>query len=227
MRQRGAPGRFEAIVFDLDGTVIDSPRLIVQTVQRVVERRALPAVDATAVHALMGLPLDEVFQAVLGPAARYLVPQCVDEYRLLFDAEVLPVIRPIEGAAEALAVAARQGVPLGIATGRRTDTAVAMLERCALAHHFVAVLGTDRVERPKPHPDVLLRLLEGMGGIRAARTLVVGDSTHDVAMARAAGAAACAVTWGAQARVRLASAAPDWCVDRWDELLALLGAGVA
>ena len=91
-----------------------------------------------------------------------------------------------------------------------------------MAVHFRAILGADLSPRPKPAPDLLLLALDRLGGIGPQRVLMVGDSAADVAMAHAAGARACAVTWGAQARPTLLSAEPDWCIDRWDELGPIL-----
>ena len=215
------PLTLDAIVFDLDGTLIDSHDLIASTVNRVLDSRGHPVVDAAAVHALTGLPLETIFRNVLPAAAAESALACVDVYRDIFQRDVLPAVEPIRGAPEA--VAALAGVaPLAVATGRLTDTAGLMLDRCGLADYFGAVLGADLVSRPKPAPDLLLLALERLGGPEPARTLVVGDSAADVAMARAAGAYACAVTWGAQARPALLSAEPHWCIDRWDELTALL-----
>jgi len=212
----------DAIVFDLDGTLIASHDLIAQTVNRVLASRGHPTVDAEAVHALTGLPLEAIFHAVLPAAEQESMLACVDAYRLTFDREVLPALAPIPGALEAVRSVATLA-PLAVATGRLTVTAARMLERCDLAAYFGAVLGTDLVPRPKPAPDVLLLALERLGGIDPARVLVVGDSAADVAMARAAGAFACAVTWGAQSRPALLSAQPHWCIDRWDELAVILG----
>ncbi len=214
---------YTAIVFDLDGTVVDSHGPIARTVNRVLDRRGLPPVPTERVYAMIGLPLAEIFELVLPPGLHQPVATCVDDYRALFDAEVLPAISPIPGATEAIQVVARGPWQLGVATGRRTDTAEEMLERCSLRQHFVSVLGTDRVPRPKPYPDVLLAVLEEMGGVPPEDVLVVGDSSHDVAMARAAGASVCAVTWGAQERETLLGSAPDWCLDAWGDLIGLLG----
>jgi phosphoglycolate phosphatase len=173
------------------------------------------------VHALTGLPLETIFRTVLPAAAAESALACVDLYREIFQRDVLPAVEPIRGAPETVAALAELA-PLAVATGRLTHTAELMLERCGLAGYFGAILGADLVSRPKPAPDLLLLALERLGGPAAVRTLVVGDSVADVAMARAAGSYACAVTWGAQRRPALLEAEPHWCFDRWGELTALL-----
>jgi HAD superfamily hydrolase (TIGR01509 family) len=215
------PFPFEAVVFDLDGTLVASHELIARTVNRVLARRGQPVVEAGEVHALTGLPLETIFRSVLPAAEVETARACVDAYRLLFDREVLPVLEPIAGALEVLASLAAW-VPLGVATGRLTVTAEQMVARCGLGPYFQTVLGADLAARPKPAPDLLHLVLERLGGIDPERVLVVGDSGADVAMARAAGARVCAVTWGAQSRAALLETEPHWCIDRWAELLALL-----
>jgi HAD superfamily hydrolase (TIGR01509 family) len=211
----------DAIVFDLDGTLVASHDLIAQTINRVLVSQDLPAVDPEAVHAMTGLPLATIFRSVLPAAAAESELACVDLYRQLFEQDVLPVLAPIPGALETVTAVASLA-PLAVATGRLTSTAEQIMLRCKLDSYFGVVLGSDLAARPKPFPDLLLLVLERLGGIDPARVLVVGDSSADVAMARAAGAYACAVTWGAQSRSALLKAEPHWCIDRWDELIALI-----
>jgi len=213
---------FGAIVFDLDGTLIASHDLIASTVNSVLVSRGHPVVDAGAVHALTGLPLEEIFRAVLPAAEHESALRCVDEYRRIFDRDVLPALEPIPGTRQMLATVVPLA-PLAVATGRLTSTARLMLARSGLDGYFGVVLGADAVIRPKPYPDLLLEVLFRLGRIAPASVLVVGDSAADVAMARAAGARVCAVTWGAQTREALLETGPDWCVDCWEQLTALLG----
>jgi HAD superfamily hydrolase (TIGR01509 family) len=211
----------DAIVFDLDGTLVASHDLIAQTINRVLIDRGVPSVDPVAIHTLTGLPLEAIFRSVLPAAEAEHTLACVDAYRQLFDRDVLPAIEPIPGARETIAAVAKLA-PLAVATGRLTSTAEQIVARCALGHYFEAVLGTDLVPNGKPAPDVLLLALERLGGIDPTRVLVIGDSSADVAMAKAAGSYICAVTWGAQSRQALLATEPNWCIDRWDELTALL-----
>ncbi len=215
------PRPLTAIVFDLDGTLVNSHDLIARTVNRVLSQRRHPLVDPAVVHAMTGLPLVDIFRSVLPPAEVESALACVDTYRVIFDDEVLPAIEPIPGAVEAVEALATVA-PLGVATGRLTSTAERMLARCRLAPYFGAVVGMDLVPRPKPFPDVLLEALRRMGGIEPSQVLVVGDSGADIAVARAAGARCCAVTWGTQPREALLAAELDWCIDRWQELAALV-----
>ena len=214
--------RFAALVFDLDGTLLDSQDLIAQTVNRVLAERGHQPVDPAAVHVMMGLPLEDIYQAFLPAAAQHQLAACLQAHREVFMRDMVPRARPLPGAAEAVAALAADGRRMAVATNRLTGTAAAMLEHCGLAGHFEAIHGVDLVERPKPFPDLLLHTLTVLGGLPPEQVLVVGDSGADVAMALAAGAPVCAVTWGAQPRSALLELEPTWCVDRWQELLDLL-----
>lgn len=219
---------FAALVFDLDGTVLRSHELIAQTVNLVLGRQGHPSVDPGQVMALSGLPLETIFEAVLPAAAAEQALACCTDYRTIFERDVVPTVQPIPGAPEALArIAATGRWSLAIATGRYSTTARAMLRVTGLEHHFQGIAGIDLVARPKPYPDVLFRALDDLGGLPATEVLVIGDTAADVAMSLAAGARVCAVTWGAQPRDRLLEAQPHWCVDTWDDLLALLDARAA
>lgn len=217
------PDDLAAVVFDLDGTLANSHTLIARTVNRVLAERGYPSVEPSRVHAMTGLPLLEIFEAMLPPAAREEAPGCVVRYRERFDAEVLPDLRPIDGARETVLWTATLGPPLAVATGRLTSTARTMLHSFGLLDQFRVVLGVDGVPRPKPYPDLLLAVLRLLGGLPAASVLVVGDATADVQMAHEAGAAVCAVTWGAQPREMLERAEPEWCVDSWGAVREVIG----
>jgi 2-phosphoglycolate phosphatase len=213
-----------ALVFDLDGTLVDSQPLIAATVNRVISARGYPAVEPLAIYALVGLPLEDVYRAVLPPHAEDEVLACCADHRALFQAEMVPLTRPMAGARETIETLARGSWRMGVATNRLTSTAVAMLETCGMAMHFETIGGVDLVERPKPYPDLLLHTVEQLR-ISPEDVLVVGDSGADIAMALAAGATVCAVTWGAQPRETLLELQPTFCIDSWSELLELLATG--
>ena len=213
---------FAALVFDLDGTLVDSQALIATTINRVVTGRGHPPADETALHAMVGMPLEDVYLAILPAEAQDELAGCVEDHRVLFHEEMVPLIQPMPGAPDAVATLSRAGWRMAVATNRLTSTACAMLRTCGMAPHFAAICGVDLVERPKPYPDLLLHTLQQLGGIAPADVLMIGDSGADVAMALAAGAQVCAVTWGAQSRANLLELEPTWCVDTWQGLLELL-----
>ena len=116
----------------------------------------------------------------------------------------------------------REGLWLAVATSKTARIAREALEAAGLVDFFALVLGVDSVGQPKPAPNLVLVILAELGAA-ASRALVVGDTVHDVAMGRAAGARTCAVTYGAQSPVELAIAGPDFLVDSFGELTRILG----
>ena len=113
------------------------------------------------------------------------------------------------------------GLQLGLMTAKATPVATAVLTRCRIGRLFRSVVGGDRAERPKPHPD-LLQVALGELGVEPSAALVVGDADHDILMGRAAGARTCGVAWGVHGAERLEAAGADVVVHSTHELRDLL-----
>jgi HAD superfamily hydrolase (TIGR01509 family) len=113
------------------------------------------------------------------------------------------------------------GVKLAIATNKLTSRARAPLERLGIAGRFAAIVGSDQVTHPKPHPDIIDRVLT-LTGEAAALALMVGDTEWDVEMAARAGVASCAVTWGNHDEARLRGARPTHLAGSFRELRTLV-----
>jgi phosphoglycolate phosphatase len=113
------------------------------------------------------------------------------------------------------------GVRLSVSTNKPRALSTAILEGLGLAGHFVAVVGGDSLPTRKPDP-ASVRVLADRVGVALAETLLVGDSTVDVATARSAGVPVCVVTWGLTRRAALEAASPDYVVDRPEEILPLV-----
>jgi len=113
------------------------------------------------------------------------------------------------------------GVCLSIATNKPEAMAVTIGRGLGFAQHFTGVLGGDSLPTHKPDPAIVLALVE-RAGVPLAQTLLVGDSPVDVATARAAGVAVCAVTWGLTPPAVLLATNPDFAVSQPEQLLGLL-----
>ena len=140
----------------------------------------------------------------------------LDHYREhLLDTTVL-----YPGVAKTVRALSEHGVVLSVATNKPEAMARAIVDGLGIADAFCEVLGGDSVPAHKPDPAIV-HALARRAGIAARDTLLVGDSPVDVATARAAGVAVCAVTWGLTAAGALRAAAPDRLIDRPEELLQL------
>lgn len=210
-----APRRFRLVVFDWDGTLVDSTVLIAAAIRAacVAVGRPMPSlVDARYViglgladalaHVAPGLGADE--QRAL--AAHY--------RRHYLDGE--PAIPLFGGAAELLADLDAAGFLLGVATGKTRVGLERAMASHGLAGRFHATRCADE-GLPKPHPDMLLALMARLG-VAPRETLMVGDTTHDLDLARNAGAHAVAVAYGAHDPAGLAAREPLATVHSVDQL---------
>ncbi|MCT9933587.1 HAD family hydrolase [Planotetraspora sp. A-T 1434] len=212
-------------VFDLDGTLVDTPRAIMETFHAAFGAMDIAIPDASAIRPTIGIPLQQAFGGLLGlPPDDELVARGVRHYLAHFKEIVLPrapgLVFP--GVAEGLDELRGLGITLAIATSKFHASADALLRAAGLRDHFSVVVGADDVAHPKPHPEsgqLVLRTL----GVPAEHAVMVGDTVHDIQMARAAAMRSIAVTYGVHGPAELASAGPTWIADTFDDVVACLG----
>jgi phosphoglycolate phosphatase len=213
-----------AVIFDLDGTLVDTPYVIVQTALSALAERGCSGPTPEAIRATIGLPLNVAFSGLLGvPEHAENVQGCVAEYRRLWRERVVPRSKEFlyPGVAEGLPGLRAQGLRLAVATSKAQAGAVRQLEAAGIAQYFEVVAGYEAVARPKPAPDLALHVLDRLG-IAPEGAVVVGDTTHDLLMARAAGLRAIAVTHCAQDEATLRSADPPFVAGDFAGVLAIL-----
>ena len=197
--------RFDLVVFDWDGTLSDSTAAIVRAIQDAAADLGLPVPDeATASH-VIGLGLHEA----LARAVPTLPPERIPEYSARYGVHYLAreaelVLFP--GARELIAELRDAGVRLAIATGKSQRGLQRALASTGLGGEFAATRCADQTH-PKPHPAMLLELTDELM-VAPQRTLMVGDTTHDLQMAEAARAAAVGLTQGAHPHEQLAACRP-------------------
>lgn len=211
-------------IFDLDGTLMDSPKAIVRTFAAAFEAMGVEPRDPADVRATIGLPLERAFADLLGVSrddAR--VAEGVARYQEAFRTAVLPRAAELvfPGVAEGLAELRRQGITLAVATSKVHASADALLGAAGLRDCFTVLVGADDVTHPKPHPESGLTILTRCAA-GPERAVMVGDTHHDLLMARAAGIRSVAVTYGVHTRSALAAAAPSRIADSFEEVVAHL-----
>ncbi len=214
------------IVFDCDGTLVDSQHVIVAAAERAFRAQGLVPPTVAAVHAVIGLSLELAIarwrpQAEL--AERTLL---VEAYRTAWRA-----LRAEDGVQEALYPGAlatlieldRRGCLLGVATGKSRPGLLGVLDHHGLTSLFVSLQTADR-HPSKPHPSMLEAAMCETGSA-PGETLMVGDTSYDMAMARAAGAGAIGVAWGYHPVSSLVAAGATTILERFEDLLDLALAG--
>lgn len=211
------------LIFDLDGTLVDSAPGICASARDACETLGVAAPDDAVIRQMIGLPLLEIARLLIGPNADLAVLEnWAVEYRAAFDRIALPATRAFPGVPETLTRWRDAGRTLIIATSKRTDIAVAVLERARLLDLMDGVVGGDQVERGKPYPDTAIQAL-ALAAATPENAAVIGDTAHDIAMSVAAGITAYAVSYGAHDRAMLERAGPRAIVDRFVDLAEYLG----
>jgi phosphoglycolate phosphatase len=203
-----------AVLWDLDGTLTDSVRFVVDTANRVIEAHGGTALDFDSVGAMTGLPLEEIFRLAWPDLTADLAHLYRTEYRDIYDREIIPATRLFDGARETLHAFHGAGLLQATVTGKRAADCERILRGLGIASEIDVYLGGDSVPRPKPAPDLARHAMERLG-VAAHECVVVGDANADIAMGKAAGARTIQVLWGF-ARARIDGA--DDVVATWADL---------
>jgi phosphoglycolate phosphatase len=216
-------GPFQLVCWDLDGTLTDSVRSVVDTANLVITRRGGAALDFDVVGRMTGLPLDAIFRLAWPELSEADALTCRAEYRAIYDETVIPATRLFEGARETLRAIHAAGLLQATVTGKRAADCERILRGLDIDADIELYLGGDSVrpERHKPAPDLVLLAMDRLG-VAPARTAVIGDTRTDMRMGRAAGAHTIQVLWGYE---REAVPEADETVATWDALRARILTG--
>jgi pyrophosphatase PpaX len=210
---------YRTVLFDLDGTLVDSIALILDSYRHTFRAHGLTAQDDAACLAWIGTPL-----------AVHLAPFAKDEadlaalvatYRAYNFANHDARVRPYPGVTELIAALRARGVPLGLVTSKSRAGTMMGLAIAKLEGAFGAVVCSEDVTRPKPHREPVDRALAILGATTES-ALFVGDGVHDMHAGRSAGVATGAAMWGPFTREALAPAAPTHWLSSPDDVLSLV-----
>ncbi len=186
------------VLFDCDGTLVDSHHNIATAMRQAFEAVGVPYPGDEATRRVIGLSLPEAVRPLAPEAGPEIWERLSDAYREAFFAlrQQPDFHEPLfPGAREAIeALAERDDVLLGIATGKARRGLEVLLDRFDLRDYFVTTQTADDAPS-KPHPGMVLRAIEETGA-DPARTVLVGDTTHDMLMAANAGTRGLGVEWG-------------------------------
>src|SRR3989440_11505481 len=186
------------VIFDCDGTLVDSQHMIVSAMTRAYGAHGIPLPEKETLLSVIGLSLVEAFTKLGNGATDFPAESLAERYRDAFHSMRGPGA-PVEplypGAADALAaLAQRDDVVLGVATGKSQRGVRLVLGHHGLLDHFITIKTADDAPS-KPDPGMVVHAMRE-AGVAPSETIVVGDTIYDIAMARAAGATGLGVTWG-------------------------------
>lgn len=205
-----------AVIFDLDGTLVDTNELIVQSFQHVARRYLGRVLDPEReIHPTFGEPLRDTL-ARWRPAD---LDEVVAEYRRFNLEHHDDLVRPIPGAVAVLSELRRCGVGVAVATSKLSPTAWRGLRVTGLDRYVQALVGADDTTRLKPDPEPIWLALRRLGEPPPLPAAMVGDSPHDLRAAHAAGLRAFAVGWSVFPRERLLGERPEAVLAGLSELL--------
>lgn len=206
----------KAVIFDLDGTILNSLPLIHLTFQEVFREMGLPWGNGEVLKTV-GLPLREVAAAYApGRAEEFL-----ERYASFQKERQEKMLKAYPGTREALQTLRDRGYRLALATSKRRLATEAGLSISGLSRYLEVVVTVDDVAKPKPEPDILYKTLELLG-LDNSQAVYVGDSWYDIMTGKNAAVTTIGVTWGMASREELYRYTPSYIVDTWEELLALL-----
>jgi len=214
--QEGVP---RLAVFDVDGTLVDSQHMIVAAMAEAFAASGLVAPEPVEVRRVVGLSLrpaiSELMPGLDAADLEVLEGHYKDAFFDLREAGELAEI-PFDGSIQALDALEGVGWILGIATGKSTRGLMEMLERFDLTDRFVTLQTADQGPG-KPAPDMLHRAM-AEAGVKAIATVMVGDTSFDMAMARSARVAAIGVSWGYHEEHELVAAGAARVISSFDDL---------
>ncbi|QCK86785.1 phosphoglycolate phosphatase [Phreatobacter aquaticus] len=208
------------IVFDLDGTLVDTHPDLIGTLSWLLEAEGLDPVDLEQAKSLIGHGMKPMIEKALKLQGRGLVQDEIEEvygrYVVAYRQRIARDSRPFPGIVEALDIFAAEGMTLAVCTNKLHALAVQLLEELGLASRFAAITGQDTFAVRKPHPDHLLLTIKQAGG-DPERAIMVGDSEPDIRAAQAAKVPVIAFSGGYTA-IPLIDMAPTLILDHYDGL---------
>jgi len=216
--------RFRAVVFDLDGTLVDSLVDVAGAVNDILALSGVPAVPREKWPMLLGEGSRRRMEAGFAFGGTTLTAEDLDRsvrrFQERYAERMLEETRAFDGATEALERIAGLGIKVGVCTNKEERAARAILSELGLVSHITAVAGPDTYGVQKPHRDHVLKLLEAMG-VEPAHAILVGDSVHDIEAAHNAGLPAVYVLWG-YGHLDPRGAQPDHVIGAFADLVPIL-----
>jgi len=211
--------KLRTVLFDLDGTLIDSVRLILDSYHHTLATHGLPPrTDAEWLEGV-GTPLAAQFRAWQDTAG--MLDELIATYREYNLEHHDRMVTVYPGVVDVVRELKRDGISTGLVTSKNRTGALRGLTLVRLESLMDVLVCADEVDNPKPHPEPVEKAVRLLGA-DPATTVYVGDSIHDMRSGRAAGVRTAAVLWGPFGRAHLEGAQPDYWLEKPEELLALV-----
>lgn len=207
---------FKVILFDLDGTLVDSMPLIKKSYYSVFSELDIPW-DETYMINLSTLPLKESAKIYAGPKQ----DEFLTSFRKFYLSEHDKLMKMFPGTREMLQLLKSQDYRLGIVTSKTRAGTTACLDFLEITNLMDVIITTDDATNHKPHPEPLIKAMELLS-VSADDTLFIGDSSLDLIAAKSAGIQVAYVTWGAGTTNEIQRFEPNYVLENWSQLAHIL-----
>ncbi|MBM7573541.1 pyrophosphatase PpaX [Aquibacillus albus] len=206
------------ILFDLDGTLIDTNELIIASFTHTLKQHTGKDYDRTEIFDFIGPPLRDSFEQVDATQ----VEEMVNTYREHNLANHDSYVTAYPTVIDTIQQLKREGYQLGIVTTKMKDTAIKGLKLTGMDDFFEVIIGLEDVNHAKPHPEPVIKALTKLDASPSS-TLMIGDNYHDIESGKNAGTLTAGVAWSLKGREALESYQPDYMLDQMSDLLDILG----
>ncbi|MCL6603945.1 MAG: pyrophosphatase PpaX [Paenibacillus sp.] len=211
----------ECVLFDLDGTIVDTNELIINSFMHALKQNALTPLSREQIIPHMGTTLQQQMRTFSGLED---VSKLELSYRSYNYEHHDSLVRPFPHVNETMEELRRRGIKMGIVTTKIRPTTLKALEMFDLLQYMDTIVTINDVTEPKPHPEPVLTAVRNLG-VDLQRTLMVGDSAVDIQSAKAAGVYAVAVAWSLKGEETLRKYDPDYIIHDMTELYDIVEQG--
>lgn len=206
------------IIFDLDGTLVDSKRDIAAAQHWVLQQLGVHSYQPEDLYPLIGKPLAETFTKLLPPDLHGRIAEAAEMYKAYYPPRALETTTLFPGVRETLETLHSKGIRLATATTKLTPGTRRVLNHFGIAEYFVQIQGSDNVPF-KPDPSIIYKILEDQSWERK-ETLMVGDTDNDIEAGKRADVLTCGVTYGSLTREQIQKLNPEFIIDSLSELVS-------
>lgn len=212
--------RLKNIIFDVDGTLLDSKRDIAGAQHWVLQQLGVHDYAPEDLYQYIGKPLAETFTMLLPTHLHDRIPEAAEMYVSYYRPRALNTTTLFPEVAETLAALHQRGFRLAVATTKSTMTTERVIRHFGIGGYFSHLQGTDNTPF-KPDPFILNKIL-GEQSWERTETLMVGDTDKDIETGKNAGTKTCGVTYGSFTKEQMQTLHPDWIIDIFSKLLTIL-----
>jgi pyrophosphatase PpaX len=212
--------KLTTLLFDLDGTLIDTNELIIKSFLHTLEQYFPGEYQRESVLPFLGPTLDDTFSK--------LNPEKVDEmchvYRTFNKATHDSLVTEFPGVPETMKTLKEAGFKMGIVTSKMSDVALMGMDLTKITPYFDTIVANEHIKKPKPDPEAIYKALDALGS-SPEEAIMVGDNGSDILAGKNAGTLTVGVSWSIKGREFVSSFEPDYMLDKITDIYPIVGVG--